>query len=107
MTAEEIAEQVALGVAAAVSEITQAVLAAVREIVATPPLPRLTYSSAEVAVITGTNPRWWDELGSAEQIPSCKLGGPRRYSWDQILATVAAHEIAPSSGPMAKQASRK
>lgn len=84
------------------SILAEAVATAVREALASPPLPRVSYTPAEVAIMTGLNERWIADLASAEQIASCKFGHYRRLTLPQVMAMVEAYEVLPSSGEKRK-----
>lgn len=83
-------------------EFAEAVAAAVRQALSAPPLPRLAYTTAEAAEITGLSARWIEDQAAAAQIPSRKFGKSRRYSWDDLVFLVEAAAEPPTSGPYLK-----
>jgi excisionase family DNA binding protein len=89
MTAEEIAEAVAAGVAAVMAALPAP----------TAPVPRLLYTFEQASEATGLPERWFKEKAAAQEIPSWKGGTYRRITAAQLMALIEAYEVKPTSGP--------
>lgn len=89
-------------------EIADALEAAVRRGIesAQPLPPKLMFTAAEAAELLSLPENWLKTEAREGRIPSCKPGGEdgkyRRFSLADLEAIVAAYELKPTSGLMAR-----
>ncbi len=64
--------------------------------------PKMLFTCAEAAEITGLPKSFFEDESAAGRIPSCKVGKYRRFSLAHLEEIVEATEVVPTSGPLAK-----
>lgn len=64
--------------------------------------PKMLFTCTEAAEITGLPKSFFEEESAAGHIPSRKIGRWRRFALADLEEIVAATEVVPTSGPLAK-----
>lgn len=68
---------------------------------------KLMFDLDEAAELTGLPRSWLKREAECGRIPSRKVGHYRKFSYPDLEAIVAAHEVKPTSGPMAQRGQRR